>query len=121
MKPKPRQYERDAAEILALHFNTFVEFLPRANGKSADFIIDGVTWELKSPQGKGKNNIERQLKYASKQSMNIIIDANRSKLHLNKIKGILTIQLKKTRSIKRILNDSPFLSLHSLRRTGDLR
>ena len=103
MKPKPRQHERDAAEILALHFNTFVEFLPRANGKSADFIIDGVIWELKSPTGTGKHNIKRQLQYAKHQSVNVIIDAGRSKLHKAKIRREVEYQFGIVKSVKRLL------------------
>lgn len=103
MKPRPRQHEIEIAEILAKHFKTNIEFIPASNRNTADFLIDGVLWELKSPQGKGKNNIQRQLKYASKQSKNIIISANRSKLHINKIRGELAIQFQKTRSLKRLL------------------
>lgn len=103
MKPKPRDHERDVAEILAVYFSSSVEFIPTTEHRTPDFLIDGVLWELKSPQGSGKNNVQRQLKYASKQSENIIISAKRSKLHINKIKGDLTIQFKKTRSIKRLL------------------
>ncbi len=86
MKPKPRDHERDAAEILAAHFNTSVEFLLRTNGKTADFVIDDLVWELKSPTGTGKHNIKRQLQYAKHQSTNVIIDATRSKLHKDKIR-----------------------------------
>ena len=103
MKPRPRQHEIDVAEVLAEHFRVDVEFVPTTARNTPDFLIDGVLWELKSPQGKGKNNIQRQLKYASKQSKNIIISASRSKLHINKIRGELTIQFQKTRSIRRLL------------------
>jgi hypothetical protein len=103
MKPRPRQHEIDAAEVLAKHFNVDIEFVRTTENNTPDFLIDGLLLELKSPQGRGRNNIQRQLKYASKQSKNIIINAHRSKLHINKIKGELTIQFKKTRSIRRIL------------------
>lgn len=103
MKPRPRPHEIEAAEILAKHFRVDIEFVPTTDRNTPDFLIDDVLWELKSPQGKGKNNIQRQLKYASKQSKNIIISASRSKLHINKIKGELTIQFQKTRSIKQLL------------------
>lgn len=64
MKPRPRGHEIDVAGILAEYFKTDVEFIPTGERKSSDFLIDGVLWELKSPQGTGKNNIQRQLKYA---------------------------------------------------------
>lgn len=66
MKPRPRQHEIDVAGVLAEHFKVDVEFMLTTERKSPDFLIDGVLWELKSPQGSGKNNIQRQLKYASK-------------------------------------------------------
>lgn len=103
MRPRPRQHEIDVAEVLAEHFKIDIEFVPATERNTPDFLIDGMLWELKSPQGKGRNNIQRQLKYALKQSQNIIISAHRSKLHINKIKGELTIQFKKTRSLKRLL------------------
>ncbi len=103
MKPKPRQYERDAAEVLAAYFNTSVEFLPRTNSKTADFTIDGIVWELKSPTGTGKHNIDRQLKYAKHQSTNVIIDAGRSKMHSAKIRREVEYQAKVNTTIKRLL------------------
>lgn len=69
MKPRPRQHEIEVAEILAEYFKLDVEFVPTTNRNTPDFLIDGVLWELKSPQGKGKNNVERQLKYALHQSV----------------------------------------------------
>lgn len=80
-----------------------VEFVPRSNQQTPDFLIDGVLWELKSPQGKGKNNIERQLKYALHQSANVILDASRSKLHPDKIKRDAEYQFRILKPIKRLL------------------
>jgi len=86
MKPRPRPHEIEIAEILAKHLKTDIEFIPTTNRNTPDFLIDGTLWELKSPQGTGKNNIQRQLQYAVRQSSNVILDANRSKMHVNKIK-----------------------------------
>lgn len=86
MKPHPRQHEIDAAEALARYFKTDIEFVLTSERKTADFLINGILWELKSPQGKGKNNIQRQLQLASHQSRNVIIDASRSKMHSSKVK-----------------------------------
>lgn len=48
--------------------------------KSPDFYMDGVAWELKSPTGSNRRSISRHIKYALKQSRNIIIDSSRTKL-----------------------------------------
>ena len=62
-----------------------------------------MQWELKSPKGKGKNNIERQLQTGLKQSKNIIFDARRSKIHIVRIRSELTRQFKLTKSMKRLI------------------
>ena len=57
-----------------------VELIPPTNSpksKSPDIIMQGLVWEMKSPQGKGKNNVSNNLKKASKQSANIIFDFRR--------------------------------------------
>ncbi len=103
MKPRPRQHEIDVAEILAEYFRVDVEFVPTANRNTPDFLIDDALWELKSPQGKGKNNIQRQLQYASHQSSNVILDASRSKMHANKIRREAEYQFKIIKSVQRLM------------------
>jgi hypothetical protein len=103
MKPRPRQHEIETAEILAEHFKTDVEFVPTTERNTPDFLIDGVVRELKSPRGKGKNNIQRQLQYASRQSSNVIIGANRSRMHANRIRREVEYQFKIVKSVKRLL------------------
>lgn len=103
MKPGPSQYELDVSGILAKHFGANVEFVPRNTRTTPDFLINNVQWELKSPQGKGKNNIQRQLQYAAHQSANVIIYAGRSKIHGNKIKREVEYQFRVVKSVKRLL------------------
>jgi hypothetical protein len=103
MKPRPRPHEIEVAEILATHFKVDVEFVPTTKRSTPDFLIDGILWELKSPQGKGKNNIQRQLQYASHQSSNVIIHAGRSKMHANKIRREVEYQFKIIKSVERLL------------------
>lgn len=103
MHPKPRQHEIDIAAILAEQLKTNVEFIPTTDHNTADFLIKGMPWELKSPQGNGKHNIQRQLQYASHQSANVIISATRSKMHHLKIRREVEAQFKVTRSVKRLL------------------
>jgi hypothetical protein len=103
LKPSPASYEITAASLLANYFKANVEFIPRSNQKTPDFLISGVKWELKSPKGKGKNNIEHQLQSGLKQSQNIIFDARRSKIHISKIRNELNRQFKLTKSMKRLV------------------
>lgn len=103
MKPSPRQHEIDVANILAEHFKADVEFIPTTSRRTPDFMLNGISWELKSPQGKGRNNIERQLKYAGHQSPNVIIDASRSKMHANKVRREVEYQFRLVKSVKRLL------------------
>jgi len=103
MKPYPEKHETTAADILASHFKTNIEFIERNNYKTPDLLINGVRWELKSPTGKGKRNIQRQLREGSKQSRNIVFDARRSKIHIVRIKSELEYQLRLSRNISRLI------------------
>ena len=55
---------------------------------------NGSMWEIKSPEGKGKNTIANNLKAASKQSKRIVLDLSRCKLRqeqaLSRIRGYLS-------------------------------
>ena len=101
--PKPLQCEISAAYILSDYFCSDVKFVPRNNHYTPDFLIKGEYWELKTPTGKGKYNIQHALKSASRQAENIIIDARFSKLHITKIKNEIRYELKEVRKIKKIL------------------
>jgi hypothetical protein len=103
LKPFPARYEISAADLLANYFKADVEFIPRSNQKTPDFLINGITWELKSPTGRGKNNIERQLQSGLKQSYSIIFDSRRSKIHIAKIRNELNRQLRLSKSMQRLL------------------
>jgi hypothetical protein len=103
LKPSPNRYEITAAELLASYFKTDVEFIPRSNYQTPDFKINNDDWELKSPTGTGKNNVERQLQSALKQSQNIVFDARRSKIHITTIRSELNRQFQLAKSIKRLI------------------
>lgn len=103
MRPRPEDHELHIASILSRHFETDIEFVPRANQRTADFLINGMLWELKSPTGTGKNNVQRQLQEAHHQSKNVIIDASRSKMHAIKIRRQVEHQFKIVKSVKRLL------------------
>ena len=83
--PKPSTREMSAAYILLDYFKSDIKFVPRSNQKTPDFLINGLHWELKTPIGTGKYNIQHLLHSAIHQSKNIIVDARFSKMHLSRI------------------------------------
>ena len=103
VNPKPSAREMSAAYILNDFFKSDVKFVVRSDNKTPDFLIEGLYWELKSPTGNGKYNLQHALRSAAKQSENIIIDARFSKIHINKIKNELSYQFRHSRNIKRLL------------------
>jgi hypothetical protein len=71
------------------------------NVKSADVIIDGLLYEIKSPITDKLSAVERNLKRATKQSSNIIIDSRRMrKLHDATIQKLLLKKLRQQKTIE---------------------
>ena len=103
VKPQPLDKEISAAYILADYFQIDIRFIPRDNQKTPDYLINGVKWELKSPKGKGKYNIQHSLQDALLQSSYIVIDARSSKQHMEKIRHELQHQMNLTKKIDRLL------------------
>ncbi|GHU08679.1 hypothetical protein FACS189431_5370 [Alphaproteobacteria bacterium] len=102
----PEKFELTAAGILLNYFKDDIEFVPRGTSSTPDFTIKGTRWELKSPVGKGKRNIQHQFNRAAKQSKNIIFDARRSKMDIRKIRHQLNYfatKAKRSESINRLL------------------
>lgn len=59
-----------------------VEFVSRTQGnraKSADFIADGVLWEVKSPTSANLRVVQKHLRAALHQSRDVIFDCRRMK------------------------------------------
>ena len=102
--PKPSPREISAAHILSKYFKSDVKFIPRSNQKTPDFLINGLHWELKTPTGTGKYNIQHLLHSAIRQSKNIVVDTRFSKMHITRIKNELTFHSSvTTKGIKRLL------------------
>lgn len=74
----PWPHELRVTKILALA-GYAVEFIPETNTKTADILLDGIEFEIKSPKSANANSLEHILKKAVKQSCNIIIDTSRMK------------------------------------------
>lgn len=74
----PWSHEMRIADILAMAGHN-IEFLPETNVSTADILLDGVEYELKSPFTNKTDKLERNIKRALKQSKNIVFDSSRVK------------------------------------------
>ena len=74
-------HELETAKALA-KAGMEVEFLVRREGQretSADVIIDGVEWEIKSPESDKTKVIEKNIRKALKQADCVVFDSRRMK------------------------------------------
>jgi hypothetical protein len=102
-----RTHERKTAQALAT-IGLVVEFVLTSKQdftKSPDLFINGECWEIKSPKTSNLKQIEKNLKLASKQSTNIILDSQRVKnIPDKKIQAFLISRFKSRRFvIKKLL------------------
>lgn len=93
------------AKLLAEYYRGDVVLLRRGIDRTADLKILGKIWELKSPKGNSKKTIENNLRDASKQSLNIVLDLGRTKMDTNR--AIISVKHyignEKNRHIKRVI------------------
>lgn len=68
-----------------------------------DFLISGVIWEAKSPEGRSKKNIERKFHEASGQASSLILDLRRIKRPANESENDALKEFKKSSRIKHML------------------
>ncbi len=108
INPRPERFEIEAASIIAEYFQADARFIVRDVGKTPDIEIGGIEWEIKSPLGRGKHVIEDQIKRASRQSLHIVIDARRCKLHIARIRS----QLKYTVGFRKHLKQVVLINKH---------
>jgi hypothetical protein len=102
----PEQHEEDAAKILACHYKTTVEFIVPIDDykrKSADVMMLGVEWEIKSPIGTSKSTIYKQFRRASKQAKNIVIDTRYTELSYERIVTSVKLEMSKRHTIKKVI------------------
>jgi hypothetical protein len=74
-------HELDTARALA-RSGRDVEFLVKGVGdreKSADILMEGIVWEIKSPRASNIKAVERNVKRARNQASNVIVDSHRMK------------------------------------------
>lgn len=84
--------ERNVAKLLVDEFGGEIVLLPRTSGggiykdiKSADYLLNGVRIDLKSPKGNGKNTIYEIVKDSKKQANTFAIDVSKTPLNLEEI------------------------------------
>lgn len=73
-----------------------------SNVTSPDIFMDDMEWEMKSPIGSGRENLEHAFKAAVKQAENIIFDLRRSKIPDQKAITKLRRELSLSRKAKRL-------------------
>jgi hypothetical protein len=115
----PELHEVDIALILARHFQCTVEFLIPVDDyrrKTADIIMLGVEWEMKSPIGDSKSTIGNQFQSASKQSKNVIIDTRRTALEYDRIEKTVLLEMKKRVGIKKVILINKFAKVVEISR-----
>lgn len=100
---QPWPHELRVAKILAMAGHN-IEFLPENHLRTADIKLDGIDYEIKSPESFNPNTLEHKLKDATRQSENIIIDSSRiKKTRDDKIRRFLVNQFRKQPQIKKML------------------
>ncbi|MCL2471520.1 MAG: hypothetical protein FWF25_07250 [Propionibacteriaceae bacterium] len=102
----PEPHEVEAAWILARHFGAVVEFLRPSEGykmRTADMVMNGLIWEIKSPTGSGRTTIANQFRRASKQSSHLVFDARRVHLGNDIVLAQVRKEMVRRRHIRTVL------------------
>ena len=101
---KPWPHELRAAKVLASAGYKVEFIMPRQNLPTADILLDGIEYEMKSPLSGNTNSLEHLLKKGLLQSHNLIIDTSRLKKTSDaQIYRFLVAQYRKREQLKRLL------------------
>jgi hypothetical protein len=107
IKPYPEPHEIEVARILSEHYNCAVNFLKPIDCykvKTADIVMMGNIWEIKSPTGNSrKNTIKGQFSKAKGKKHHLIIDGRRTKLPDEFVIDRITFELTVHKSVKKLL------------------
>ena len=90
------------AKLLALAGH-YVEFLQESSLPTADIRLDGIEYEIKSPETAKLSSVEQLIRKALKQSPNIIIDSSRCKIRGDKLRNYLVYKCRTQKQIKRMI------------------
>lgn len=100
---KPWPHELRIANILAMAGHN-IEFLSESNISTADILLDGVEYEMKSPLTNKPDKLERNIKRGLKQSKNIIFDSSRIKnMRDDNLRRFLTKKAKEQKQIGELI------------------
>lgn len=100
---KPWPHEMRVANILAQAGNN-VKFLAESTIVTADILLNGVEFEIKSPFTNKPDKLERNIKRGLKQSKNIIIDSSRIKgMRDGVVKQFLIRKVREQRQIGKLI------------------
>ncbi len=83
-----------------------VELIPPIQAKgvsNTDIYINAIPWELKAPQGDGKNTIRHTMQNAGHQSSSAIVDLRRCKLSQEQAIKELKYYFKLSKRLKRLM------------------
>lgn len=98
----PWEHELRVAEILAAAGHC-VEFLEEGALPRADIQLDGVEYEIKSPETAKLASVEQLMRKALKQAPNIIVDSSRCKIREDRLRQYLIYKFRGQKQIKRLL------------------
>lgn len=102
---KPEPHELDTI-LFFINLGDDVELIVPSNtphAKNADYIINGLAWEAKSPTNNNHRTIERIFYSASQQSNNLIIDLRRIKNDDSVAINTLEKCFKNTRKVRNLM------------------
>lgn len=91
--------------LFLLEHGENIELIPPSltpNSKTPDFIMQGIVWEAKSPQGNRLITIERALHRGVRQSCNIVLDLRRMQIDETQLKNFLDKQFLLFRSLRKL-------------------
>lgn len=99
---RPWKHELYVAEILAMAGH-YVEFLAEGVLPCADIRLDGVEYEIKSPETAKIASVEQLLRKALKQAPNVIIDGSRCKIREDRLCRYLVYKCRNQKQIKHLI------------------
>ncbi|MBQ6320714.1 hypothetical protein IJI17_00605 [Candidatus Saccharibacteria bacterium] len=80
-----------------------MEFLPENNLPTPDVKVDGVEYEIKSPETEKISSLEQSIRTALKQCPNIIIDSSRMKMRDDRARRFLVKKCREQKQIKKMM------------------
>ena len=110
---KLEPHEEDTANVLTLYGFTVDVIKPLNTPKvhNADFLIDGVIWEVKSPLSSNKKTIKKRMHEASEQSERVVVDLRRIKKDYRSVEKDI---------IDRFCNKGTFRRMIIINKTGSV-